>query len=112
MSDVYSFEVVKQEATSQWEKYRDSEAYAQFKNDWLSFNNANHVDEKGNCYSKGGPTEVVILIQNRMGTIQNVVVENDNKKTRCFKKAFLGEKYPKPPFAPFYHYMIMQGEDA
>lgn len=112
IKDIYSFEVVEQQATAQWEKYRDTEEYAQFNNDWLSFNNANQIDEKGHCYLIGGPTEVIILIQNRLGTIQNVVVENDNKKTRCFKEAFIGKKYPKPPFSPFYHYMIMKGEDA
>lgn len=104
----YTFETLDRLSDEQWAKHRNDDEYVRFSTDWLLFNNANRIDQKGDCYSLGGATEDLILVQNEQGVIQYVVPEHENEKTRCFQAVFLEQKYPTPPFAPFYHYMRMQ----
>ncbi len=106
----YSFEDILMLSTQQWEMNSDQEEYENFRNDWILFNNLNSSDEKDACYKLGSNTEQMILVQNSNGTIQYVIPENKNDKTECFVKIYLGKKYPKPPFSPFYHLMEKRGE--
>lgn len=107
IKDPYSFVNVKRLAVQQWKEHKDDEKYANFTNEWLMFNNTNSIDSKGKCYLLSDKKEEIILVQNQLGTIQYLIAENENEKTQCFRKTFVGQKYPHPPFAPFFHQLTM-----
>jgi hypothetical protein len=81
-----------------------TKAYA---NAWAEFNNAHHLDEKGGCYSKAGGTLVQILEIDATGRVVGYFANRDNARSRCWRQAYLGVKFPPPPFAPFYHRLEM-----
>jgi hypothetical protein len=110
IKDPYSFGSAKQFAVQQWKEHKDDEKYANFTNEWLMFNNTNSIDSKGKCYLLGDNKEEIILVQNQLGTIQYLIAENENEKTQCFREAFVGQKYPRPPFAPFFHQLTMNAQ--
>ena len=74
---------------------------------WAAFNNAHHLDEKGDCYSKAGGTLVQILELDATGKVVGYFANHDNGRSRCWRRAYLGVKFPPPPFAPFYHRLEM-----
>ena len=74
---------------------------------WTVFNNANHLDEKGNCWSKKGEPFVQILEIDATGKVAGYFADKDNDRSRCLRKAYFGVKFPAPPIAPFYHRLTM-----
>jgi hypothetical protein len=104
----YTYDDVKPLFERQRIDNREDENYKKFTTDWLLHNNSHGIDEKNNCYALGIPTENLILILNDAGVVQHVVTENQTEKAQCFVEVFRGEKYPKPPFSPFYVHLSME----
>lgn len=107
-SNSYSWEQIDRLSEEQWQSHKDEESYVRYNTEWSLFNNVNEIDKRENCYPIEGSDTVIILIQNNNGVIQDVVTKHNDKRSNCFKQAFLNVKYPKPPFAPFYHYLHME----
>jgi hypothetical protein len=106
-TETASYATVFAVAEEQWTQNHETEEFVSFQTAWLEFNNSNRIDEQGNCYALSEQSEVIVLVQDAHGVIQDVVPRNANRKTACFAEVFLGQKYPAPPFAPFYHIMHM-----
>ena len=108
VSEGNSFDSLYLLAENQWVQHHESDEFVRFQAQWLEFNNANHIDEQGNCYALARGPQDLILTQNAAGVIEQVTPRTSNRATDCFAEAFLGKEYPAPPFAPFYHFMRMQ----
>ena len=92
----------------QWAEHKDDARYMVFIHEWLAFKNNNPPRaEEGRCYYLSDKSERFILVQDQHGVINKLIAENENKKTKCFRAALVGKKYPKPPIAPFYHELTM-----
>lgn len=104
----WSFGELDRLSTRQWEEHEHDQPYARYNTEWLLFNNANKIDERGGCYDIPGGPDDLVLVQNSAGEIQHAVPRVDNARSRCFAAVYLGVKYPPPPFSPFFHFMQMQ----
>ncbi|MEN0038786.1 MAG: hypothetical protein AAGC78_17040 [Cellvibrio sp.] len=102
-----SFSQAKGLYDQQWVQHKDDEKYISFVGEWLRFKNTNSNPFEARCYFATDAKERFILIQNEKGIIQELIAENDNRKTRCFRKELVGNKYPRPPFAPFFTVLTM-----
>jgi hypothetical protein len=74
---------------------------------WIEFNNAHHLDEKGNCYAMPGGSLVLILEIDAKGKVVGYFADQDNERSRCWRKAYFGVRFPRPPYAPIYHRLVM-----
>lgn len=93
------------EAKKIWESSRDRKDYQTYSAEFSQFNNHFHLDEKDGCYSLGNePVELMLLITHKTGEpyaeIENVFVNSDSAKSRCFAKTYRGLKTKIPPFLP------------
>jgi len=73
----------------------------------MEYENSIDLDAKGDCYAIPGNGITQILVISSEGVIESVIANEDNEKSRCFKKSYLGTKYKAPPFSPFYRKMKM-----
>lgn len=73
----------------------------------LEIDNSKNQDEVDGCYylGSGGITQIIVI--NSDGVVDEVISESKSEKSECFKKVYLGLKYPKPPFSPIYDKMLM-----
>jgi len=74
---------------------------------WAEFNNAHHLDEKGDCWSKAGESLVQILEMDATGKVVGYFSDKNNDRSKCWREAYLGVTFPAPPIAPFYHRLVM-----
>jgi len=81
-----------------------TEAYA---NAWAEFNNQQHLDERDGCYSKAEGELIQILEIDASGKVVGYFSNQDNGRSRCWKSTYLGVVFPKPPFAPYWHKLVM-----
>ncbi|MEY4730877.1 MAG: hypothetical protein RL020_2035 [Pseudomonadota bacterium] len=73
-----------------------------YEDKWDTFNNANKLDEKGDCYKKTeGPIEQVLILD-KDGVVSEVIANVNNAKSNCFRASYLHVKFPAPPFSPYY----------
>ena len=79
-----------------------------YRHTWEEFNNANHLDEKDDCYSKADGSLVQILQIDSEGKVVGYFADKDNGRSQCWRRTYMGVIFPKPPFAPFYHRLEMQ----
>jgi hypothetical protein len=75
---------------------------------WADFNNAQHLDERDGCYFKAEGSLVQILQIDATGKVVGYFSDKDNGRSQCWRNTYLGTTFPKPPFAPFYHHLVMQ----
>lgn len=71
----------------------------------ISFNRKHNISEKGDCYSFDGEV-LLITITDIDGVIQRAISRTENKKSECYVKIFEGQKFPAPPYAPFFDQWI------
>jgi hypothetical protein len=102
----YSELKTKQE--QQWRLNKDADVYKNFFYEWLDFNNQTDLDDKRTCDVISKDDQSLVLVQDAEGIIIDVAYDKENEETKCFKTVFLGKKYPVPPYAPFYHYMLIR----
>jgi len=67
----------------------------------LAFNNANKLDEKGSCHGKSMYPVTIILILDAEGRVTSSTTDVENSKAACFRKAYAGVQFPRPPVAPY-----------
>jgi hypothetical protein len=74
----------------------------------LAFNNANKLDEKGNCHDMSRHPVTIMLILDAEGRVTSTSTDVDNKKAACFRKAYADVKFPRPPVAPYRKPIILR----
>ena len=67
----------------------------------LAFNNAQKLDEKGNCHGKSMYPVTIILMLDASGRVTSSTTDVENAKAACFRAAYAGVQFPKPPVAPY-----------
>jgi hypothetical protein len=72
-----------------------------YENETLAFNNAQKLDEKGNCHGKSMYPVTIILVLDASGRVTSSTTDVENKKAACFRAAYAGVQFPKPPMAPY-----------
>lgn len=72
-----------------------------YETETLAFNNANKLDEKGNCHGKSMYPVTIILILDAEGRVTSSTTDVENSKAACFRKAYADVKFPRPPMAPY-----------
>ena len=67
----------------------------------LKFNNDKKLDERGNCHDKSKYPVTIVLTLDADGKVTDSVTDVSNAKAECFRKAYAGVQFPKPPTAPY-----------
>lgn len=72
-----------------------------YENDSIAFNNERKLDEKGNCHGKSKYPVTIVLVLDDSGKVTNTWTDVENSKAACFRAAYAGVSFPKPPIAPY-----------
>ena len=72
-----------------------------YENETLAFNNAQKLDEKGNCHGKSIYPVTIILLLDATGRVVSSTTDVENKKAACFRASYANVQFPKPPVAPY-----------
>lgn len=74
---------------------------------WAAFNNAQHLDERDGCYFKAEGELTQVLEIDAAGRVIGYYADRDNGRSQCWRATYLGVVFPKPPFAPYWHTLVM-----
>ncbi|UGB46830.1 hypothetical protein LQ772_05915 [Frateuria edaphi] len=90
------------EARVSWEAHKDSKDYQTYADEFIQFNNHNHLDEKDGCYAlAGAPVQLMLVITHRddekYALVEDVLTDTDSPKAQCFKKTYRGIRTKVPP---------------
>jgi hypothetical protein len=99
--------IVFDEANAKADAQAESEATAAYANAWAAFNNQNHLDERDGCYFKADGELTQILEIDASGKVVGYFADKDNGRSQCWRNTYLGVVFPKPPFAPYWHRLVM-----
>jgi len=92
-------------ADAQWEhRHAETSMYADA---WAAFNNAQHLDERDGCYFKAEGELTQVLEIDAAGKVVGYYTDQDNGRSQCWRATYLGVVFPKPPFAPYWHKLVM-----
>jgi hypothetical protein len=72
-----------------------------YETETLAFNNTHKLDEKGNCHGKSMYPVTIILMLDAAGRVTGSTTDVENSKAACFRAAYAGVQFPKPPIAPY-----------
>jgi hypothetical protein len=67
----------------------------------LAYNNAQKLNEKGNCHVKSIHPVTIILTLDATGRVTDSITDVENAKAQCFRKNYAGVKFAPPPVAPY-----------
>lgn len=67
----------------------------------LSYNNANKLDERGNCHDLAKHHVIVVLLLDKDGKVTGSTADVHSKKAQCFQELYASAQFPRPPFAPY-----------
>jgi len=67
----------------------------------LNFNNANQLDQRGNCHALSKYPVIVILVLDKDGKVSSSTADVQSKKAQCFQNLYASVQFPSPPFAPY-----------
>lgn len=93
---------------SKFDKQFPSAKNTAYETETLAFNNANKLDEKGNCHGKSIYPVTIMLILDAEGRVTSSMTDVENAKAQCFRKAYAGVKFPRPPVAPYRKPIILK----
>ena len=79
-----------------------TEATKAYDASWYAFSNANRLDERDDCYSKGEGSLIQILEMDASGRITGHFADHDDARSKCWRRTYLGVTFPKPPISPYY----------
>lgn len=100
------FEQANHRADAQWADRPDAtSAYADA---WATFNNEHGLDERDGCYFKADGELTQVLEIDESGKVVGYFSDKDNGRSRCWRKTYLGVVFPEPPFAPYWHKLVMR----
>ena len=74
---------------------------------WAEFNNQNKLDERDGCYFMADGELIQILEIDESGKVVGYYADKDNGRAQCWRNTYLGVVFPKPPFAPYWHRLVM-----
>jgi hypothetical protein len=87
---------------ARWDKLRDQPGFAAYVATFVSVQTAERLDINSGCYDYDvGTTVDLIMVVESSGRIAAAYTDNESKKAKCFRKAYIGIKMPIPPFSPF-----------
>jgi len=95
------------EANAKADAQAKSEATLAYADAWAEFNNLNHLDERDGCYFKEEGELTQILEIDAMGKVVGYFADKDNGRSQCWSNTYLGVVFPVPPFAPYWHRLVM-----
>ena len=95
------------EANTKADAQVKSEATVAYADTWAEFNNQNHLDERDGCYFKADGELTQILKIDGSGKVVGYFADKDNGRSQCWRNTYLGVVIPKPPFAPYWHRLVM-----
>jgi hypothetical protein len=87
-------------------EHRRSET-SKYADAWAAFNNAQHLDERDGCYFKAEGELTQVLEIDAAGRVVGYYADRDNGRSQCWRATYLGVVFPKPPFAPYWHTLVM-----
>jgi len=67
----------------------------------LNYNNAQKLDERGNCHDLSKHPVVIVLTLDAAGKVTRTTTDVEGKKAECFRQAYASAQLPPPPFAPY-----------
>ena len=85
-----------------FEKQFPNAKATKYEDESLAFNNANKLDMKGNCHGKSAYPVVILLTLDANGRVTDTMTDVQNSKAECFRQAYAGVQFPKPPVAPYF----------
>ncbi|WP_053069765.1 hypothetical protein [Xanthomonas sp. NCPPB 1128] len=92
-------------ADAQWKRRHDETS--KYADAWAAFNNAQHLDERDGCYFKAQGELTQVLEIDATGKVAGYYTDRENARSQCWRVTYLGLVFPKPPFAPYWHKLVM-----
>jgi hypothetical protein len=87
---------------ARWDKLRNQPGFAAYVATFVSVQTAERLDINSGCYDYDvGTTVDLIMVVESSGRIVAAYTDNESKKAKCFRRAYIGVKMPIPPFSPF-----------
>ena len=83
------------------------EASSTYAEAWAAFNNEHHLDERDGCYFKADGALTQILELDSTGKVVGYYADQENGRAQCWRQTYMGVVFPKPPFAPYWHKLVM-----
>jgi hypothetical protein len=74
---------------------------SKYEDESLAWNNAQKLDEKGNCHDKSKYPVTIVLTLDANGKVTDSVTDVQGAKAECFRQNYAAAQFPKPPFAPY-----------
>lgn len=74
---------------------------SKYEDESIAFNNAQKLDEKGNCHGKSKYPVTIMLLLDANGKVTNTMTDVENSKAACFRQTYASVQFPKPPIAPY-----------
>ncbi|CAN7717634.1 hypothetical protein LJR289_005932 [Pseudoduganella sp. LjRoot289] len=74
---------------------------SKYEDESIAFNNAQKLDERGNCHGKSKYPVTIMLLLDASGKVTNAVTDVENGKAACFRQTYASVQFPKPPIAPY-----------
>ena len=72
-----------------------------YENESIAFNNERKLDQKGNCHGKSKYPVTIVLVLDAEGKVTKTMTDVENAKAACFRSAYTGVQFPRPPMAPY-----------
>jgi len=72
-----------------------------YEDESIAVNNEKKFDMKGNCHAKARNPVTIMLVLDATGKVTESVTDVENVKSKCFRDAYAGVQFPKPPMAPY-----------
>jgi hypothetical protein len=72
-----------------------------YENESIAFNNDRKLDQKGDCHGKSTYPVTIVLVLDAEGKVTKTMTDVENAKARCFRSAYDGVQFPRPPMAPY-----------
>lgn len=95
------------EANTKADAQPKSDATSAYADAWAEFNNSHHLDERDGCYFMAEGELTQILEMDASGKVVGYFADKDNGRSQCWRSTYFGVVFPKPPFAPYWHKLVM-----
>ena len=74
----------------------------------LRYSDDHKFDRKGDCHAKSVYPVTIVLLIDAKGNVTSTTTDVENGKASCFRQAYAGVQFPKPPFAPYRKPILMK----
>ncbi len=85
----------------------EPEASSIYAEAWAAYNNEHRLDERDGCYFKADGELTQILELDSSGKVVGYYADKENGRAQCWRQTYMGVVFPKPPFAPYWHKLVM-----